>query len=96
LNNQLVDGVEQQASTALQPSASSGWSIADAAIIGIVGYVASLLFLWVGMAIVFSIPSLRSRLHCYGLDVGFHTLLGLVGGIVFGGPIVMWLPCRVM
>jgi membrane protease YdiL (CAAX protease family) len=90
LNNQPVGDVEQQASTTLQPIASSGWSIADAAIIGVVGYVASVFFLLVGMATVFSIPSLRSRLHFYGLDVGVYTLLGLVGGIVFSGPLVMW------
>lgn len=83
-----MDRVEQQASTALEPCASSGWNIADAGIIGVVGYAASVLLLLVSMFVVYSLPSLHSRL--YPLDWGVYVLAGIFGGLVFGGPLVMW------
>jgi len=85
-----VNELEQQASGTLQPSARTGWRIADAAIVGVVGYAASVLFLLPSMFAVYSIPSVHSFLQFYRVDSGVYVLAGVVGGIGFGGPLVMW------
>jgi membrane protease YdiL (CAAX protease family) len=84
-----VNELEQQASSTLQPSARTGWRIADAAIVGVVGYAASVLFLLLSMFVVYSTPSLHS-LRFSQLDTSFYALVGFVGGILFAGPLVMW------
>jgi len=70
--------------------ATNGWGIGDAAVVGLVGYAATVLFLLLSMFTVYSIPSLHSRLRYYQLDSGVYVLVGLAGGIMFGGPLVMW------
>ena len=82
--------LERQASGPLQPGATSGWGVADAAIVGVVGYAALVLFLLLAMFTVYSIPSLHSLLRFYQLDASVCVLVGLVGGILFAGPLVMW------
>jgi membrane protease YdiL (CAAX protease family) len=42
------------------------------------------------MFVVDSIPSFRSLLRFYQLDTDVYALVGLVGGILFAGPLVMW------
>jgi hypothetical protein len=76
--------------SARHPSANGGWGIADAVIVGTVGYAASVLFLLLSMFGAYSIPSVYSRLQFYRLDSGVYVLAGLVGGIAFGGPLVVW------
>lgn len=84
-----MNELERQAGQPLQPSTTSGWGIADAAIVGVVGYAASVLFLLLSMFVVYSIPSLHSLLRFYQLDSGVYALVGLVGGILFAGPLVI-------
>ncbi|MGE5733714.1 MAG: lysostaphin resistance A-like protein [Acidobacteriota bacterium] len=84
-----VKELERQASSPLQPSTTSGWGIADAAIVGVVGYAAAVLFLLSSMFVVYSIPSLHSFVRFYQLD-GVYLLIGLIAGILFAGPLVMW------
>ena len=86
----LVGEIQPEASRTLHPSATSGWGITDAVIVGVVAYTAAVLFLLLSMFVVYSVPSLHSRLRFYALDSGVYVLAGLVGGIVFGGPLVMW------
>jgi len=85
-----VGEIEPEANRTLQPSATRGWGIADAVIVGVVAYTASVIFLLLSMFVVYSIPSLHSRLRYYALDSAVYVLAGLVGGIVFGCPLVMW------
>jgi len=42
------------------------------------------------MFVVYSIPSLHSLLRFCQVDSGVYALVGLVGGILFAGPLVMW------
>lgn len=84
-----MNELEQQASSTLQPSARTEWRIADAAIVGIVGYAGSVLFLLLSMFVVYSTPSLHSLLRFSKLDTSVYVLVGLVGGILFAGPLVM-------
>lgn len=85
-----MNELKQQARGPLEPSATSGWGVPDAAIVGVVGYTASVLFLLVSMFVVYSIPSLHSLLRFYQIDSGVYALVGLVGGILFAAPLVMW------
>ena len=85
-----MNELERRASSLLEPSATSGWGIADAAIVGVVGYAALVLFLLLSMFVVHSIPSLHSLLRFYQVDSGVYALAGLVGGILFAAPLVMW------
>ena len=57
---------------------------------GAVGYAASVLSLILSMIAVYSIPSVHSFLQFYRLDLWVYVLAGVVGGIGFGGPLVMW------
>jgi membrane protease YdiL (CAAX protease family) len=85
-----VNELDQQASGTLQPSARTGWRITDAAIVGVVGYAASVLFVLLSMFVVYSTPSFHSLLPFSQLDTIVYALVGLVGGILFAGPLVMW------
>ena len=67
-----------------------GWAIADAVIVGAVWYAASVLFLLLSMFAAYSITSVHSFLQFYRLDSGVYVLAGVVGGIGFGSPLVMW------
>jgi len=84
-----VNEVERQTSTPLQPSTTSGWRIADAAIVGVAGYAGSVLLLVLSMFVVRSIPSLHSFVRFYQLE-GVYVLMGLIGGTLLAGPLVMW------
>ncbi len=85
-----MNELERQACSLLEPSATSGWGIADAAIVGVVGYAALVLFLLLSMFVVHSIPSLHSLLRFYQVDSSVYVLAGLVGEILFAAPLVMW------
>ncbi len=82
--------MEPEGSKTLQLCATIGWRVGDAVIVGLVAYAATLLFLMLGMYVVYSVPSFHSRLWVYALEQGVYVLVGLLGGIVFGGPLVMW------
>jgi hypothetical protein len=58
--------------------------------VGAVGYTASVLSLLLSIFAVYSIPSVHSFLQFYRLDSWVYVLAGVVGGIGFGGPLVMW------
>ena len=90
MNKRSEDELEQQAGSRLQRDTTNGWSIADAVIVGVVGYAASVLFLLMSMFAVYSLPSLHSRLRFYRLDSTVYVLFGLVGAIMFAGPLVIW------
>ena len=84
-----MNEIERQPSAPLQPRTTSGWGIADAGVVGVAGYAGSVFFLLLSMFVVYSIPSLHSFVRFYQLD-GVHVLIGLIGGILFAGPLVMW------
>jgi membrane protease YdiL (CAAX protease family) len=46
------------------------------------------------MFAVYSIPSLHSILRFYQLDTGLFVFFGVLGGILFAGPLVMWIVRR--
>lgn len=70
----------------------SRWSIIDAAIVGAVWYVATIVLLDLSMFAIYSSPSLRSTLRSYHGDTYWlPDLVGLFGGILFAGPVVMWI-----
>jgi membrane protease YdiL (CAAX protease family) len=74
-----------------QPGDTSGWTIVEAAIVGVVWYTSSLFLLLLSMFAVYSIPSLHSILRSYQLDTALPELFGVGGGILFAGPLVMWI-----
>jgi uncharacterized membrane protein YphA (DoxX/SURF4 family) len=84
-----VPEIEPECSENCQLSATGEWLVGDAVIVGVVAYTASVVLLMLTMFAVYSIPSWHSRLWIKGLDSGVYTIAGLVGGIVFGAPLVM-------
>ena len=90
MNTRSVDEVEPEPSSGRRPCTLGGWGIADAVIVGAVGYAASVLSLILIMIAVYSFPSVHSFLQFYRLDSWVYVLAGVVGGIGFGGPLVMW------
>lgn len=85
-----VGDLEPEASQTVQLNATSGWRVGDAVIVGVVTYTASVLFLVLGMFVVYSFPSFHS-LENYAFDWGgVYVLAGIVGGIISGGPLTMW------
>jgi membrane protease YdiL (CAAX protease family) len=82
----------QHPSGTLQASAASHWGIMDAAVIGAVWYVATIVLLDLSMFAIYSSPSLQSTLRLYHVDTYWlPDLVGLFGGILFAGPVVMWI-----
>jgi membrane protease YdiL (CAAX protease family) len=77
-----------------QSGDTSSWTVAEAAIVGAVWYTSSLLLLLLSMFAVYSIPSLHSILHFYQLDTILPAFFGVLGGILFAGPLVMWIVRR--
>jgi len=88
-----VNELELQATWPLQPSATNAWGIGDAAIVGVVGYTAYFFFLLLSMFVVYSIPWLHSSVRFYRLD-DVYALVGLVVGISFAVPILIWVVRR--
>jgi len=89
-----VNRDEQQVTGTLQTSVTSGWRVAEGVVVGAVGYTASLLFLLLSMFAVYSIPPLRYILGVYQLDTVFPAFFGVSGGILFAGPLAMWIVRR--
>jgi membrane protease YdiL (CAAX protease family) len=94
LTRESVSRVEQHVISTLQTSDTSGWGIVEAAFVGAAWYAATVLFLLLSMFAVYSIPSLHSVLRLYQLDTDFPVFFGVLGGILFTGPLVMWIVRR--
>jgi membrane protease YdiL (CAAX protease family) len=93
LSKGSVTELERQASSPLDPIATNGWGIADAAIVGVVGYTASVFFLLLSIFVVHSTPSLHAFVRFYQLH-DLYTLVGLVAGISFALPLLIWVVRR--
>ena len=72
-------------------SARSSWTLGEAAIVGVLWYTSTLSVLLLSMFALPSIPSLYSILRFYQLDAVLPEFVGVVGGVLFAGPLVMWI-----
>jgi membrane protease YdiL (CAAX protease family) len=59
-----------------------------------VGYTASILLLSLSFFAIYSIPSLNSTLRFHQLDADFPVFFGVLGGVLFVGPLVIWIVRR--
>ena len=85
-----MDELEHQASNVPQALGTTGWSIPDAAIVGVIGCGALVFFVLLSTFVEYSIPSFHSLLRVHGLETDIPVLASVVGVIALGGPLVMW------
>jgi membrane protease YdiL (CAAX protease family) len=91
MTRESVNRDAQHATSTLQTHDTNRWGILEAAVVGAVWYIASIFLLDLSMFGVYSTPSLRSDLSFYQLDTHLPIFAGVLGGILFAGPLVMWI-----